>query len=174
MSRRVATTLVLAMLQACDHGGGGAKLDGLYRVDRVATDVMGCDQDVDQPIDPPFLVFRTATSAGRTFYAYDGCPDDTGVGCRELGGAIGGFDEPIDGGWLGTASSAAGVDGDCLLGYTEKTALLDDEIVTGLTIERHAYVQEHVTDAPCTTDEAARRAAALPCVAHDLAHATKL
>jgi len=168
---------LVVVLAACGGGGGGgADLEGMWRVDRVAAAPEGaCSPDEDVADHVPFLWFHEELFAGQTILAYDGCPDATGVGCAPIGGVIGGFDEGIEGGWRGVTLTASGDAAACALGFDERTAVIDREIMTGLVIDHHTYREEGpVSGGPCDSAEAERRGAEMPCVAHDVVDATRL
>ncbi len=106
------------------------------------------------------------------FYAYDGCTDDAATECSSIGGLLGGFFEPIDGGWLGRSSFSSGGGGTCSLGVTRQTAILKGATPT-IEATSHQDEVEGLSVDDCSPEEAERREDEMPCAEHQLVVTTK-
>lgn len=161
---------ILIMVAAC--GVDDVDLTGLYRVDSaIGSAPCGSDATIEFP---PFVKFAKMELFGQPYFGYDGCADATAAECESIGGLIGGFFEPIDGGWLGRSSFSSGGGGsECLLGIVRQTAILAG---TNLTIESTGREELVIglSEEQCSPDEAEQRGEAMPCVNHSLVAATKL
>lgn len=167
--------LVLAGIVAAGCGSDEVDLTGMYRVDTaVASMPCGNDQPVAMP--PAYLKISKGEFFGATIFSMAECTDEAGTDCTG-GGLFGGdsFSEPIDGGWRGVLTSwsnGGDMDPTCTLSYAVSLALLSGAT---LTIESTRYGEEvENTETLCTTEEAERRADAMPCELHETLEATKL
>jgi hypothetical protein len=160
--------MCLVVLVAC--GDEGPDLTGVYAVESaVGAEPCGTDEPIEYA---PYVHFEKREFLGNEFFAYDGCADAQAAICTPIGGVIGGFFEPIKGGWLGYQSSSSGSSGECLLGVVEQTAILDGR---SLVIEVHHYEESVPLDeVECFPEEAERRGPTMPCVEHSLVAATRI
>jgi hypothetical protein len=152
--------------------GDGVDLSGMYRVD-AAVQSSPCGADEPERDPPPFLRFTRQQLYDQDYFAYEECADEAGASCSGPG-VFGGFPEPVDDGWMAFASFSSGVDGSCLLGITERTALRHGR---ALVVEEHTYRASGIDlpQAQCTPTEAeARGKDQLPCFAHSRIDATRL
>jgi hypothetical protein len=167
---RIAPLGWLCVLASC--GTDSVDLTGVYRVDSaVGSDTCETDEAIEFS---PFVRFTEQELFGQPFFAYDGCADEAATECSSISGLLGGFFEPIDGGWLGRASfSSGGGDSTCSLGVTRQTAILTGAT---LTIESTSHEDEvpGLSASACSPEEAERREDEMPCTSHQLVGATKL
>jgi hypothetical protein len=160
--------VVIALVAGC---GSDVDLTGVYRVD-VSVESSPCGVDQPTMMPPAFLKFSREEFFGQDYFAYEECTDATATDCSGPG-LLGGFPEPIDDGWKSLASFSSGTDGHCLLGITEKSALLHGE---ALVVEDHEYRDDNL-DLPqsqCEPEEAEKRRDDLPCIMHTRIDATRL
>jgi hypothetical protein len=165
---RVCPLIVVTVLAACDDE---VDLTGIYRVDLdVASSPCGADQPVTQ--GPAYLSFREQQLYGQPYFTYDECRDSGAADCPDRAELTESFFEPVDGGWLGRASTASGFGGACVLLYWQQRATLSGN---QLVIER-AYYREQAELAveACTPQEADDRGVAMPCLEHRRTEATRL
>lgn len=166
---RFAIAAVLLLGCASDQ----VDLTGTYRVD-TAVGSMPCGTDASITF-PAFVRFEKMDFIGNSFFAYDGCTDETATVCTSIGGLIGGgFFEPQANGWLGRSSfSSGGGSSPCTLGIIRQTATLH---ATALEIEVSSFEDEALglSEAECSPDEAEKRGMAMPCIEHSLVDATHL
>ncbi|MGE0549995.1 MAG: hypothetical protein AB7O24_14740 [Kofleriaceae bacterium] len=161
--------LVLAVVLAgCSDD---VDLTGIYRVDlHVGSSPCGNDQPVVNGV--AYLSFHQEELFGQDYFAYDECTDAAATDCPGGGGIFGGFYEPIDGGWLGRASSSAGFGGTCGLSYMEQTAILNGNV---LVFELARYQDEvDLPDEDCEPEQAEDRGDSMPCIEHERVEATKI
>jgi hypothetical protein len=165
------TVLVLALVAGCGGGNDGIDLGGVYMV---TSDVSSSPCGADTPVTgaPAYLHFTKQTVLGATVWSYEGCMDAAATMCDGSTGFFGGFTEPIASGWKGIESSDSFSGTDCYLGYAERTAILKTKM---LVIESNEYSDMPAFDqAHCTTDEAEKRGATMPCMMHEHIEATEL
>jgi len=168
---KLARALVATLALAACADESGADLAGLYRVTAVLADAGACDMDTEQPISPPYLLFHLEQGdADLAYYAYDACPDATGVACT----AIAKLTEPGNAGWHEEIVGAIPSDATCTLSYDATSAQIDRESPTGLALEHHAYRNDAADPATCTVMMAASLADQMPCIAHDRIEASRL
>lgn len=87
---------------------------------------------------------------------------------------FGGFAEPIEDGWRGVITTSSGGGGsDCLLGYSEQTAVLRGSALV-IELERHSEDVPGLSETECDPSEAERRNITMPCDEHELVDATLL
>lgn len=163
------TCLAIAVLLAgCNDD---VELEGMYEV---TAEGESSPCGADTPVTgAPFLKFTRGEFFGATIYNYERCMDAAGVDCEGSGGLFEALTEPIDNGWLGHLTSSSGTEagGTCLLGVRETRATLNGN---HLVIERQANEEEiPYVEATCTTDEADRRGAEMPCTEHHRLEALK-
>lgn len=164
--------LGVCLLAAC--GTDSVDLTGVYRVESaVGSETCGVDEAIEFA---PFVRFTEQEIFGQPFFAYDGCTDDTATQCSAIGGLLGGFFEPIDGGWLGRSSfSSGGGEGSiCSLGVSRQTAILEGGALTIETTNHQDDVDEGLSVEDCSPEEAERRETEMPCTGHTLVQATRL
>ena len=154
----------IALLIGCSDDE--IELAGMYEVRSVAAS-MPCG--ADQPVTgfAPYLKFTRSEFLGATIYNFQDCMDAAGTDCVPSGGLFEALTERIPGGWLGHLTSSSGTEagGTCVLGMSETRATLDG---SHLVIEKQTNEEElPFVDATCNTDEADRRGADMPCVAHE-------
>ena len=164
--KRAALALMLA---AC--GVDEVDLTGLYRVDADVSSTNSCDND--QPVtNPPIaLKFSQGNLFGSEYFYYDECGDLAGANCSGSGLFGTSFAEPIDGGWRGTVTASGGTAPNCVISYTDQTAILHGTL---MIVEISTYSEGVTTDAECAPEEAEKRGKKMPCTAHERIEATKL
>jgi hypothetical protein len=161
---------VLALaLAAC--GPDEVDLTGLYRVDADVSSTNSCNND--QPVaNPPIaLKFSQGNLFGSEYFYYDECGDLAGASCSGSGLFGTSFAEPIEGGWRGTVTASGGTAPNCVISYTEQTALLHGTV---MIVEISTYSEDVTTAAECAPEEADKRGKNMPCTAHERIEATKL
>ena len=155
--------------------GGGCSddvdLSGIYRVD-VDVASRPCGNDVPVTSGSTYVKLTKGKLFGTDYFAYEGCTDEAGTDCASVGGVLGGFFEPIDGGWLGRSSFASNSGLNCSLGITKTTAILDGDqlVIDGSTHQDRIEIDQN----QCTPAEAENRGDAMPCTDHDRVEATQL
>ena len=159
---------LLVLLAACSSN---ADLGGTYMVTSdVSSSPCGADAPVQMP--PAYLKFSESDLFGSKIWTFETCTDAAATMCDSGAGIFGGFSEPIDNGWKGVETSDSFSGTSCYLGYNERTAVLTGKM---MVVESHDYSDSPMLDqAHCTTDEAGKRGATMPCMMHERIEATRL
>ena len=163
--KRILLVLVMA---ACSSD---TDLGGTYMV---TADVSSSPCGTDAPVtpSPAYLSFTKSDAFGATIWSYEICSDAAATSCDSNSGIFGGFSEPSDNGWKGVETGDSFSGTECYLFYSHRTAILTGKM---LVIDSNDYTDMPALDeAHCTTDEAEKRGATMPCMMHERIEATKL
>ena len=164
--KRAALALALA---AC--GPDEIDITGFYRVDADVSSTNSCDNDQPVAMAPVALKFSQGNLFGSEYFYYDECDDLAGINCSGSGLFGTSFAEPIDGGWRGTVTASGGTAPNCVISYTDQTAILHGTL---MIVEISTYSEAVTTEAACAPEEAEKRGTKMPCTAHERIEATKL
>lgn len=160
--------LLVVVMAACSSD---TDLGGVYMV---TTDVSSspCGADMPVTMPPVYVHFVQSDFFGSKIWTFENCTDAAATTCDSNGGVFGGFSVPVDNGWKGEESSDSFSGTSCFLGYSVRTAILTGKM---MVIDSNDYSDTPALDqAHCTTDEAEKRGATMPCMMHERIEATKL